>query len=107
MSGVMMSRYSMALKRNVNGNGNWTITNPLKKYVIQPIMTICGTIIAMLRFMPSIMTSICAGSDIGFGGVSGSPSAFGGFGGLAKYEPSIKILPICCLRDDHAPCGTN
>lgn len=43
------------------------ITNPEKKALIQPIISVCGIIIAMFPFIIPIMPSMAAGSDIGFG----------------------------------------
>ena len=63
MSGVSMSRWSISLNRWVSGNGRRTgvsacaprsyalRTNPLKKKLIHPMITVCGTIITRL-FLP-------------------------------------------------------
>lgn len=43
------------------------ITNPEKNALIQPMISVCGTIIAMFPFIIPIIPSIAAGSVIGFG----------------------------------------
>lgn len=52
-------------------------TKPWKKKLIHPIMIIWGTIITIWVFIPDIMPSKAAGSDIGLGGVDGA-SLLGG-----------------------------
>ena len=59
------------------------ITKPAKKAFIQPIINVCGTIIATFPFMAPISPSICDGSVIGFG--LGFPRA----SGSARKAPSL------------------
>lgn len=69
-------------------------TKPWKKKLIQPMMTICGTIITICVFMPAIMPSIAAGSVSGFGGAPAGASAFGG--PSLRYVPSANAWERCC-----------
>ena len=50
------------------------MTNPAKNALIQPIIRVCGIIIAMFPFIMFIMPSIAAGSVIGFGAAWPRPS---------------------------------
>src|ERR1700709_635104 len=82
---VATPAWSILLNLIVKGNGSRTailislnpsikpvfdslITKPEKNALIQPIMSVCGTIMAMLPFIMPIIPSIAAGSDIGLGG---------------------------------------
>ena len=53
-------------------------TKPWKKKLIQPMMTICGTIITICVFIPAIIPSIAAGAVSGLGGALEDASPFGG-----------------------------
>lgn len=60
------------------------MTNPEKKALIQPMIKVCGTIIATLPFIMPIMPSIIAGSVIGLG------RGFPLLSGSARKAPSLK-----------------
>ena len=77
----------------MNENDHALSTNPWKKKLIQPMMTICGTIITICVFMPAIIPSMAAGSVSGFGGVLASASPLGG--------PSLRYVPSAnaCERE--------
>ena len=95
-SRVITPDWSIDLNRTVKGNGSFTIvpqscqlrpiyslhrgfdvhiTNPLKNALIHPIISVCGTIIAIFPLTMFIIWSIPAGSVIGFAG--GCPTASG------------------------------
>lgn len=61
----------------VNGNDVLN-TKPWKKKLIQPMMTICGTIMTICVFIPAIIPSMAAGSDKGLGAAGGASPFFGG-----------------------------
>ena len=60
-------------------------TKPWKKKLIQPMMTICGTIMTICVFIPAIMPSMALGSVSGLGGALAGASALGG--------PSLRYVP--------------
>ena len=60
---MSMPRCSISLKRAVRGNGTLTSTNPEKKKLITPIMTIFGS---MKVTLPFIMSTMPIGFIIGF-----------------------------------------
>lgn len=83
-------------KRQFDGLARHALsTKPLKKKLIQPIITVCGIIITMLRFIGSIIVSSASGSVNGFFGASGrsfgprlrSRSMASSTSG-SRYEPS-------------------
>lgn len=63
--------------------------NPWKKKLIQPMMTICGTIMTICFFMVSIMPSMAEGSARGLPGAW----AFALFGSLGSGGPSLRYVP--------------
>ena len=70
-------------------------TKPWKKKLIQPMMTICGTIITICVFIWPIMPSMAAGSVSGFGGaLCCCPSPFGG--PSLRYAPPSNAFERCC-----------
>lgn len=52
----------------MEGGGDAQTTNPLKKALIHPMMSVCGTIMVMFPFIIPIMPSMAAGSVMGFAG---------------------------------------
>jgi hypothetical protein len=100
ISGVSMPRCSIDLNPSVNGKGSLTVgaqritsrkvasdalrTNPWKKKLIQPIITICGTIMTICVFIPAIIPSMAAGSVRGLR-ADEAESPFGG--------PSLRYVP--------------
>lgn len=103
---VKVCRVDVALEHNLerlrerkwqfNGLARHVLsTKPLKKKLIQPIITVCGIIITMLRFIGSIIVSSASGSVNGFLGASGrsfgprlrSRSMASSTSG-SRYEPS-------------------
>lgn len=64
------------------------MTNPAKKALIQLMINVCGTIIAMFPFIIPIIPSIAAGSVIGFG------AAFPRFPGSLRKAPSLYAVII-------------
>lgn len=75
---------------------NVLITKPEKKALIQPMINVCGTIIATLPFIIPIMPSIIAGSDMGLGGGFPRPSR------SARNEPSLNPDTRYALRVSNA-----
>lgn len=59
------------------------ITKPAKNALIQPIITVCGTIIIIFPFIMPIMPSMAAGSVIGF--AAGFPL----FSGSLRKVPAL------------------
>lgn len=76
-------------KRGREGKGaDILMTNPAKKALIQLMIKVCGTIIAIFPFIIPIIPSIAAGSVIGFG------AAFPLFPGSLRKAPSLYAVII-------------
>lgn len=71
-------------------------TNPWKKKLIHPMMIICGTIITICFFIPSIIPSIALGSVSGFPAARAGALSFerGSGGPSLRKRPAVKE----CLR---------
>ena len=63
---------------NVESSCDSLSTKPWKKKLIQPMMTIWGTIITICVFIWPIIPSMAAGSVSGFGGALAGASPFEG-----------------------------
>ena len=109
---------SIDLNRIVRGNGSFTnwrtsyqhevdrqppkivwdvlITKPAKKALIQPMISVCGIIIAMFPFIMPIMPSMAAGSVIGL------PAGLPRFSGSLRNVPSLYADTRYCFREAKA-----
>jgi hypothetical protein len=66
--------------------GHSLSTKPWKKKLIQPMMTIWGTIMTICVFIPAIIPSIAPGSDKIFGAAGGASPCLRG--------PSFRYFPV-------------
>lgn len=80
----------------MEGREDVQTTNPLKKALIQPIISVCGTIIVIFPFIIPIIPSIAAGSVIGFAG--GCPL----LSGFLRYAPDWNAETRVFLRASKA-----
>lgn len=72
------------------------ITKPAKKALIQPIISVCGIIIAILPFIMPIIPSMAAGSVIGL------PAGLPRLSGSLRNVPSLYADTRYCFREAKA-----
>ena len=72
------------------------MTNPAKKALIQPMISVWGIIIAIFPFIMPIIPSMAAGSVIGL------PAGLPRFSGSLRNVPSLYAVTRYCLREAKA-----
>ena len=79
-----------------NAASNVLITKPAKKALIQPMISVCGIIIAIFPFIMPIIPSMAAGSVIGL------PAGLPRFSGSLRNVPSLYADTRYCFREAKA-----